>query len=151
MQWESSNETVTHWQHHLLLLITRRPLSTSLLPTATHWSNGRVWWVSPQLMQTSVVIEMGSPSGSLPPSHPRLLHLSPLLLWRQLIWVRHEAPLRFRSRAENEQILPPARERNGNLSLCLMSGTLSTDRAAWILNSIKNVMCWRNEKRKPQW
>lgn len=119
---ESFNETATQWQHHLLRLITRRPLSTSLHPTATLRSNGWGWWVCPQLMQTSVVIAVGSPS------HAPLLRLSPLLLlllllWRQLIWVRHEAPLRFLSRATKKKILPPARERNGNLPPYLMSGT----------------------------
>lgn len=71
-----------------------------------------VRWVSPQLMLTSVVMVMGSPFTPPP-------HLRPLLLWRRLIWVRHEAPL---SR-KNEQILPAAGGRNGNLSWHLMSGT----------------------------
>ncbi len=144
VEWESSNETATHWQNHLLLLITRRPLSTSLHPTATHRSNGRGRWVCPQLMQTSVVIAVGSPS------HPPLLRLSlVLLLWRQLIWVRHEAPLRFLSRAEK----PPdsSTSRRKKWKSVPVSDVWDTDRAAWILNSIQNVVRTRRENPQLLW
>ncbi len=121
VEWsESFNETVTQWQHHLLRLITRRPLSTSLHPTATLRSNGWGWRVCPQLMQTSVVIALGSPS------HVPLLRLSPvllLLLWRPLIWVRMKHRWDFWAEQKKHQIIPPARERNRNLPPYLMSGT----------------------------
>lgn len=55
-------------------------------------------WVSPQLMLTSVVMVMGSPCK--PPPHT---HLRPLLLCRQLIWVRNETPLRSQQSRKNKQ------------------------------------------------
>ncbi len=147
VEWsESFNETVTQWQHHLLRLITQRPLSTSLHPTATLRSNGWGLWVCPQLMQTSVVIAVGSPS------HVPLLCLSPvllllllLLLWRPLSGSGMKPPLRFLSRAKKIRLFhQPEKEMEILPRIwCLGHGIELHE-----YETVSRMLCVENETRK---